>query len=363
MKQNLVGTKIVPTCLEHNIDYLLHVDTDEFLFLNKFKTLNDMVEYYQPFDELNINWLIMSDDCVKRNKTDSLIKSSNISGKYLCFYTKSLTKVSSILWGRTSHNHTLKKNIEQSEILKSYHLPQEFYISANNKFLINGSDDKPIRKNILNEFTYSTEHKSDSGFLISECGEPRGTTINFQNAPVYLAHYLYKDIFLYVDRKLCLDDGNFSSLFAKWKYLDPLKKNEKVAKEKQELKEYHIQHKEDLIDYICAMRKNDIGNITKLENKHPIFKTHKEGYKTYYTSFGHTFDGKRTIYSTVRLDLKTIEEKGICGTPEIETTFPERLQITQIYNSDEDFFTINNDLIDFFYTNEYRYSKWKKLNT
>ena len=61
------------------------------------------------FYELNINWLIFNDNCLKENKTNSLIKSSNKSGKYLNVYTKSITKVSSIITGRNAHNCTIKE--------------------------------------------------------------------------------------------------------------------------------------------------------------------------------------------------------------------------------------------------------------
>ena len=88
---------IITLCKEHNIDYLLQFDSDEFLYLNKFKTIQEMLNHYQPFDELNINWLVFSDNCLKKNETNSLIKSSNKSGRYLNIYTKSITKVSSII--------------------------------------------------------------------------------------------------------------------------------------------------------------------------------------------------------------------------------------------------------------------------
>ena len=60
LKRNVVGsyvrTKvfddyIIPICKKHNIDYLLQFDSDEFLYLNIFKNIQEMLHYYQPFDE------------------------------------------------------------------------------------------------------------------------------------------------------------------------------------------------------------------------------------------------------------------------------------------------------------------------
>ena len=109
---------ILSICKKHNIDYLMHFDADEFLYLNKFENIQEMVNHYKPFDELNINWLIFYDECKKEIKNNSLIKSSSTSGKYLNFYTKSITKIDSILSGWHSHNTRLKKGFNSEKYFK-----------------------------------------------------------------------------------------------------------------------------------------------------------------------------------------------------------------------------------------------------
>ena len=207
-----------------------------------------MLHHYQPFDELNINWLIFYDKCLKENKTNSLIKSSNKSGKYLNGYTKSITKVSSIISGRNAHNCLIREN--------------------------------SVIKNILNEIIPSLE----------DCCSVNLDNFLYKEAPIFIAHYVFKDIINYVEKKLCADGGNFNSIFDKWYNSDP--NDQKIIKEKQDLIKYHITHKNDLIDYIYYLRTKDEINIKKLENKHKVFKKNKEYYKRYYTFYGHDFENK-----------------------------------------------------------------------
>ena len=257
LKRNVAGSytrtkifddHIIPICKKHNIDYLLYFDSDEFLYLNKFKNIQEMLNHYQPFDELNINWLIFSDMCLKENKTNSLIKSSNQSGKYLNGYTKSITKVSSIITGKNAHNCLIKE--------------------------------KSVIKNILNEIIPSLENN---------CSINLGNFL-YKEAPIFIAHYVFKDITNYVEKKLIIIDGNFNSIFDKWYDSDP--NDQKIIIEKQDLIKYHIIHKNDLIDYIYYLRTKDEINIKKLENKHKVFKKNKEYYKRYYTFYGHNFENK-----------------------------------------------------------------------
>lgn len=247
MNKKIFDDHIIPLCKKHNIDYLLHFDSDEFLYLNKFKNIQEMLNHYQPFDELNINWLIFSDMCLKENKTNSLIKSSNESGKYLNGYTKSITKVSSIITGRNAHNCLIKKN--------------------------------SVIKNILNEIIPTVEY----------CSVNLGNFL-YKEAPIFIAHYIFKDITNYVEKKLCADGGNFNSIFNNKYNSDP--NNQRILKKKQDLIKYHITHKNDLIDYIYSLRKKKEININKLENKHKVFQKNKENYKRYYTFYGHDFENK-----------------------------------------------------------------------
>jgi hypothetical protein len=40
-----------------SIDYLIHIDTDEYITLQKFNNVNELINYYKPFDQLYLNWV------------------------------------------------------------------------------------------------------------------------------------------------------------------------------------------------------------------------------------------------------------------------------------------------------------------
>jgi hypothetical protein len=145
-----------------NIDYILIVDADEFLVLNKFKNLNEVIEYYSPFDLLKINWLIFSSKNLKYNKTNSLIKTFNYSYLYLNHHVKSLVKLSSID----------EKNL---------HINPHFVILKKNK--------NNIIKNILN-------NDSELGPF-----EENLTKFKYNEVNLYLAHIYYQDFETFMYRR------------------------------------------------------------------------------------------------------------------------------------------------------------------
>lgn len=262
-RTKIFNDHIIPLCKKHNIDYLLHFDSDEFLYLNKFKNIQEMLNYYQPFDELNINWLIFYDNCLKENKTNSLIKSSNQSANNLCGLVKCINKVDSIITGKDSHNVEFKKNSIMKNIF--------------NKIL------PDIRKT-----SRQTVRLNNMGFILNE-------------TPIFIAHYVYKDINYYVEKKLITYDGNFNIIFSKKKFRKT--NNLEGRREKIILLDYHKNHKNDLIDYIYFLRKKDEINIAKLENKHKLFKMYKKFYLNYYKIYGIDFTNNLNIKKFVKNNL------------------------------------------------------------
>ena len=87
---------------KHNIDYVLMVDADEFLYLNKFSNITDMVKHYEPFDLLKIQWCLFFNDGTLKEDTDiiSYIDSYELSMDTLNLYSKTFTKVKSIVSGQ-----------------------------------------------------------------------------------------------------------------------------------------------------------------------------------------------------------------------------------------------------------------------
>jgi hypothetical protein len=158
--------ELLPILHKNNIDYVLHVDADEFLYLNKFKNIHELINYYSPFDSLVINWLLFGSNNLSINETDSIIYSFNKSDNKLNPYVKSLTKVSSI---NTNTNEGFCPN------------PHVLNINSNG-----------ITKNILNKCIPKNYNKLTENLPIVE----------YNKVPIYIAHYIIQDTTTYIHRKV-----------------------------------------------------------------------------------------------------------------------------------------------------------------
>ncbi len=97
---------IIPELLQNNIDFVFQIDIDEFLFLNNFKNIDNLVQNYMPLDVLKINWLLFGSNNIFNNTSDSIINTFNKSETKLCKATgglKSLTRVSKIHMEETQY--------------------------------------------------------------------------------------------------------------------------------------------------------------------------------------------------------------------------------------------------------------------
>ena len=65
-RTDFIKEKLINICNKNNIDYLMMFDADEFLYLNKFNNLQQMIKYYEPLDILHINWLIFHKNIKKK---------------------------------------------------------------------------------------------------------------------------------------------------------------------------------------------------------------------------------------------------------------------------------------------------------
>ena len=161
---------IIPKLIEKNIDYLLYVDLDEFLYINNYKNIQELVNHYLPFDVLKINWLMFGSNNLLNNDginniVDLFTKSSNI----LCNNSgalKSITKVASI---------SLDDDIFQ---YGPHTLP-----------IIKNSIVKDIENNILLSYGNNLNHST-----------PPLIDSNYKNK-IYIAHYSCQDLKQFIKRK------------------------------------------------------------------------------------------------------------------------------------------------------------------
>jgi hypothetical protein len=161
---------IVPKLIEKNIDYLLYVDVDEFLYINNFKNIQELVTHYLPFDVLKINWLFFgSNNLLNNDGINNIIDLFSRSNNVLCNSTgalKTITKVLSISLDNNTYQygpHTLP--------------------------IIENSIVKDIENNLQLSYGNNLDHLTKS--LLDN---------NYENK-IYIAHYSCQDLITFVRRK------------------------------------------------------------------------------------------------------------------------------------------------------------------
>ena len=162
---------IIPKLIEKKMDYVLYVDLDEFLHINKFKNIQELVTDYLPFDVLKINWLFFgSNNLLKNDGINNIVDLFTKSNNILCGDSgalKSMTKVSSI----SMDNCVFQYGPHTLPIIKNAVV-------------------KDIEKNIQLSYGNNLNHSTPP--LID----------NTYSNKIYLAHYSCQDVTSFVKRKL-----------------------------------------------------------------------------------------------------------------------------------------------------------------
>jgi hypothetical protein len=159
VKLNLMNASI-DIAKSLNVDWFIYLDADEFLILNRFRGVKQMLNYYNHTDSLAINWLLFG--------TNNLINEP--SGLILENYTKSQL--------------LLDKHV------KSFIRPNEA-INATNPHFYN------IR-NRNRMFHISNKIMNPQNYAFHD------TKQVFYESPAYIAHYIYQSEETYMNRKIKL---------------------------------------------------------------------------------------------------------------------------------------------------------------
>jgi hypothetical protein len=184
-KDKIVKTNLmkfaVKFCIKNHFNWLLYLDSDEFLVLNYTNNVNNFLQHYVLYDQVGINWLLFGS-----NYKDSLL---NNNESIVESYTRS---------DKNLNNH-----------LKSFiNIPHLRY----NKII-----------NIVNPHAYILNNMSRSinvNYKRVNPLEPHyyDTIQPFNKVPAFIAHYLYQSYETYLNRKINLprdDTGTFRSLINK----------------------------------------------------------------------------------------------------------------------------------------------------
>lgn len=265
MRGDAIKNNVLPVCNKHKIDYILYIDADEFLYLNNFHNIQDVINFYHPFDELRINWLLFNHNEVKINETNSLVNTFTSSQQYINKYIKSFIKVSSIITGNNAHHCNLIEPYIAKDIF--------------NTIIVN-----PISSCVV-RFNFDDIDK-----------------IHYKNCPLFIAHYVYKCISSFVERKCCKDDLNMNSIFTT---------TDDNFEYKNQIKEFHQNNKDDVVDYIYLIIKDhntqeELNNIQNLEDKHYLLKQFKNAYYYYYY---HIYDDFPYVLNVEKLPNTFFEYK------------------------------------------------------
>ena len=158
--------------------HCLSIDIDEYLYMGQFKNIHELINYYEPFDQLYFYWRTFksvvkySTSTLIDNFTYSVIPTSEYCGK--CLIKLSKTE------GQTSpHIFDVQKNTI-------------FYPNKNYNY---------ICKDIFN--TYIKEYHKDSGLpndVESKTNFYKNTSNNTKHP--YIAHYRIQSIESYLKRRL-----------------------------------------------------------------------------------------------------------------------------------------------------------------
>lgn len=160
--------KILEIVNQDEIDYLFHVDVDEYVILNRFENIKDMIESFLPFDQLYLNWGVFGDsfiyDC---DNIETLLDLNRYSTRFLNENIKSCINMKTALSSGNAHCFT-KFNVEN-----------------------------PLIKNIFEQWELNVFPKSEK---INRC--------NIKDASCYLAHFVFISTKNFLDRRYSPSKGH-----------------------------------------------------------------------------------------------------------------------------------------------------------
>ena len=184
-KDKIVKTNLmkfaVKFCIKNNFNWLLYLDSDEFLVLNYTNNVNNFLQHYVLYDQVGINWLLFGSNYrdSSLNNNESIVESYTRSDKNLNNHLKSFINIQHL-----RYNNIINIVNPHAYILNN----MSRSINVNYK-----------RVNPLEPHYYNTIQP-------------------FNKVPAFIAHYLYQSYETYLNRKINLprdDSGTFRSLINK----------------------------------------------------------------------------------------------------------------------------------------------------
>lgn len=160
------------------MDWMIYLDADEFIILNKFKDIKQVLSLYNHADSLGVNWLFFGSNYLKSDPDGLIIENYTRSDLILNDHLKSFVRPSKII--RPGNPHF-------------YHItdPTRYYGVNNVK--------------IQNAINSTIQYSYHSNFY----------NVEYYKTPIYIAHYVNQSEETYTKRKLNLprdDNGEHRKL-------------------------------------------------------------------------------------------------------------------------------------------------------
>jgi len=167
----LLKESLMMKAKEHakNYDWMLYLDADEFLVLNQHTTVQELLETYEPYNQVGFNWLVFGSNYLT-NEPDGMILEN---------YIRCNSKLNMRI-----------KTFVRPEIVVSTKSPHA-YQTKNMKISINGITRKPLIAD--HPYHYPLPN------------------ILYTDTPAYVAHYMYQSYDIYTSRKIALPRDDYGS--------------------------------------------------------------------------------------------------------------------------------------------------------
>lgn len=149
--------------------WMMYLDADEFLVLNKDSNINDFLNRYTAYDQLSINWLVFGSNNYDSNPSGTILENYIKSDKVLYQYVKSIAKVNAVTGAYDPH---------------CFNIPNRYKALP-----ING------------------------GSYVHDMILAQPINGDFNEATAYVAHYVYQSYETYVKRKVRLPQDNVLGKF------------------------------------------------------------------------------------------------------------------------------------------------------
>ena len=141
------------------MDWMIYLDADEFIILNKYKDIKQFLTVYNHADSLGVNWLLFGSNYLKNDPDDLIIENYTKSDLFL--------------------NDHLKSFVRPSKIVRAVN-PHFYYIRDPTRYFgINNI-------NLKNTYYSNNYH------------------VEYSKAPIYIAHYLNQSEETFTKRKITL---------------------------------------------------------------------------------------------------------------------------------------------------------------